>query len=106
MSTAIPNAKNDDQGNYVYVDPDDDAQISPLVVGSHNFTQSPQYQYFLRKIDTKRRVADPCGEGTLGEINIAIQKLFITLRGLQQYNNVYIDGAINKVPQLQVFLKE
>ena len=45
---------------------------------------------------------DPCkAEGTLGEINTNLQKLFVVLRGVQKYGDFYINGAINKVQNLK-----
>ena len=45
---------------------------------------------------------DPCAsEGKLGEINTNLNKLFVFLRGVQKYGDLYINGAINKVQKLR-----
>ena len=45
---------------------------------------------------------DPCKQkGALGGVAMNIEKLFTVLKAVQKYGDLYIDGAINKVADLQ-----
>ena len=50
--------------------------------------------------------SENCGEGTLGQINTNIQKFFIFLKGIKKYEQLYIQGTINKVANLQSNIKK
>lgn len=50
-------------------------------------------------------VGNPCGDGTLGAINNQLLKLFETLKTVQKFNDVYVQGTINKVQNLQGKIK-
>ena len=45
--------------------------------------------------------SEKCGQGSMGQISTAIQKFFIFLKGIKKYNDLYIQGSINKVANLQ-----
>jgi len=50
-------------------------------------------------------VGNPCGDGTLGAINNQLLKLFETLKTVQKFNDVYVQGTINKIQNLQGKIK-
>ena len=57
------------------------------------FNQATSTQYTIG--------SEKCGQGTMGQISTQIQKFFIFLKGLKKYNDLYIQGSINKVANLQ-----
>ena len=50
--------------------------------------------------------SENCGQGTMGQINTNIQKFFIFLKGIKKYEQLYIQGTINKVANLQSNIKK
>ncbi len=50
--------------------------------------------------------SENCGEGQLGQINTNIQKFFIFLKGIKKYEQLYVQGTINKVANLQSQIKK
>ena len=58
---------------------------------------------FLESIkDEEYDSGDPCKQkGALGGVAMNIEKLFIILRGVEKYGDLYINGAINKVENLK-----
>jgi len=102
MDIANAAAKNEDQGNYF----GGKGESSAFVGASINFLETVQAERFNKAINTPRVVADPCGEGALGEINVFIQKIFITLKGIQKYKDVYVDGAINKIASIKPLISK
>ena len=48
---------------------------------------------------------DPCGTGTLAEINTALLSFFKTLKKIKKYGQLYVNGAINKVGQISNLIR-
>lgn len=102
-----PNATNFDLGYYV-----DDVQQdafegeASLYEKGISYWQTASMQQFIDWSNVKYSVGDPCGDGTLGQINNTLQKLFIFLRGVQKYNDLYVNGTINKISNLQGQIKK
>jgi hypothetical protein len=102
-----PNATNFDLGYYV-----DDVQQNAfegeasLYEKGISYWQTASMSQFNDWSSVKYSVGDPCGDGTLGQINTTLQKLFIFLRGVQKYSDLYINGTINKIKNLQGQIKK
>ncbi|MFZ9353915.1 MAG: hypothetical protein ACO25L_03775 [Candidatus Nanopelagicales bacterium] len=48
---------------------------------------------------------DPCGTGTLAEINTALLSFFKTLKKIKKYGQLYVNGTINKVGQISNLIR-
>lgn len=102
-----PNATNFDLGFYT-----DDVQQNAfegeasLYEKGISYWQTASMAQFVDWSNVKYSVGDPCGDGTLGQINTTLQKLFVFLRSVQKYNDLYINGTINKIKNLQGQIKK
>ena len=64
--------------------------------------QSVSWNLAQMRRDDIYRKGDPCAaDSELSEISTNIQKMFVILRGVQNYGDFYINGAINKVEDLR-----
>jgi len=53
----------------------------------------------------KWNIGDPCGDGQMAKIHRSLHKFFITIKGIKKYGDFYLNGAINKVQNLQSTIK-
>ena len=53
----------------------------------------------------KWNIGDPCGDGQMAKIHRSLHKFFITIKGIKKYGDFYLNGAINKVQNLQATIK-
>jgi len=76
---------------------------------SYVFTDTPECEQFLKTVignnlaalaQKKYSLPDPCGTSELAKINTALQKFFITLKGIKKYGNLYLNGVLNKTSNL------
>lgn len=104
MADSFPNALNSDMGMWYSDTTASDAfndSGKSLIELSNFYYNSASMAQFQEWSSAKWYVGNPCGEGTLGEINNALQKLFIILKGVKKYADVYINGTINKIQKLK-----
>ena len=76
---------------------------------SYTFDKTPECEQFLKSVlannmaalaQKKYSLPDPCGTSELAKINTALQKFFITLKGIKKYGNLYLNGVLNKTSNL------
>ena len=76
---------------------------------SYTFDNTPECEQFLKTVignnlaalaQKKYSLPDPCGTSELAKINTALQKFFITLKGIKKYGNLYLNGVLNKTSNL------
>ena len=76
---------------------------------SYTFDKTPECEQFLKSVLAKNMAAlsnskyaspNPCGTSELAKINTALQKFFITLKGIKKYGNLYLNGVLNKTSNL------
>ena len=79
-----------------------------------NLEDSPYNEKFINSVSfaeaTKiyekiRPLPDPCGDSELSQINSALSNFFNTVKGLQAYADLYINGAINKLENLTSLIR-
>jgi len=72
-------------------------------------SNTPECEQFLKSAlannlaalaQKKYSLPDPCGTSELAKINTALQKFFITLKGIKKYGNLYLNGVLNKTSNL------
>ena len=89
------NADKDCYPDYLFDD-------SGKIITPFTYMDSASYRTYLARANEDIVIgSEECGEGTMGEISTWIQKLFIFLKGVKKYNSIYINGATNKVANLQ-----
>lgn len=49
---------------------------------------------------TERDLPNPCGTSEMSKINTALQKFFVTIKGIKKYANLYINGTINRIQNI------
>lgn len=104
----LPNAIHFDLNSFYY---DEELSLSGNVNLSNSFVNySDRFQTigvydFLSLSQQKYFVGDPCGEGTLGAINNNLLKLFEILKTVQKFNDVYVQGTVNKIQALEGKIK-
>ena len=76
----------------------DDTKGLPQNYFSH--LSSNGFQDFLLKGEYEWSVADPCKPGTVGEIDTTLRNFFNFLRGLQEYGDLYVNGALGEAQNL------
>lgn len=100
----LPNAINFDLNNLFY-DQNSLLNGTDLFSGNSRILQTKWDTIgniqFYELSNQKWHVGNPCGEGILGGINHNIQKLFEVLKTVQKFNDVYVQGTINKIQKLQ-----
>ena len=56
-------------------------------------------------VNTSWEIGDPCGDGQMAKIHRSLHKFFTFLKGIKKYGDLYINGTISKVQNLQNTIK-
>ena len=94
----FPSAANGSQyfSSYFEYEPDEDAPA---------YWKSVANAQWIDITSTSWDIGDPCGDGQMAKIHRSLHKFFIFIKGIKKYGNLYINGTINKVRNLQTTIK-
>jgi len=76
--------------------------------------ETPVWEKYIKSVDfaqaaqiysRERIAANPCGDGELSKINVALQKFFTILKGIKKYGELYINGGINKLSNITSLIR-
>ena len=72
---------------------------------NEKFINSVSFAEAIKLYEKIRPLPDPCGDSELSQINSALSNFFNTVKGLQAYADLYINGAINKLENLTSLIR-
>ena len=69
------------------------------------FFSSVAMQKAVEKYQSKRDMANPCGTSEMAKINTALQKFFVTIKGIKNYGDLYVNGTLNRIENVTALIR-